>query len=473
MAKTLARTLVYPQAGHFILVPYGVGNKLDFSKAYNSKVGIVNSITRESALNTVDLPDGNSPYPAKTYVQTQSGTVTIQLSTYDPLLEALIAGAAYQETAVVENEMWYTGDLIVEENKSDIVNNFSLLQTRLRFSSQPIAVRAAGPAQKEDGTKVEDFDYYQAYGAVGIKLDLKTSTVETENLDLSKIESNSEIIKTVDGVRKAYMGIQFTAPDGAAKVQMSHTPDFESAEIVDLSKDSDDVYNGQYINYIGFAAEVNGEWQKMRQRSIPFYFQWLDIDGKVIKSTIKTINVQGTILYSSILNPIPNNIDQLQITDQYGNPFEAVESADIPVTKGHFFVDTDTGEIKFSAEDKDETLYLMYSYYGTNVAEISYSESPKMSTFQAIIIAETKDMNETTYQRMNTIIDKCSVSGNITPPAQTNNPTGGWTMTLSIAKPRSGKSPIKVKFENINEEESSSTKELDKKMKEAAKDLVA
>ncbi len=469
--KTLSKTLVFPKAGHFILVPYGAGNKLNFSKAYNSRSGIVNSITRESSLNTVDLPDGNSTYPAKTYVQTQAGTVTMQLSTYDPRLEALLSGATYQENEQVREEMWYNGELIVSKSENNNTRSNINLTSRASLSNQTITIREPGPAVKDDGTSVENFDYANAYTQLGIKLNLKTATIETENLDLSKIPTLTEVVHTIDGVKRAYMGIQFTAPDSAVKVKVSHTPNFENANTIDLTKESQDVYNGQYIDYIGFAAEVNGEWEKMPQRSISFYFQWLDAENKPIKTTIKTINVQGTVSYSSILNPIPNNVEQLQITDQYGNLFEAVDSIATPITKGHFFIDTDTGEIKFAADDKDETLYLAYTYYGTNIATVAYSESPKMSTFQAIIINETKDMNETTYQRVNTIIDNCSVSGSVTPPAQTNNPTGGWTITFSISKSRSGKNPIMIKFEQLNEE-TSDLAALDEDMKKQAKSFA-
>lgn len=470
--KTLSKTLVFPQAGHFLLVPYGAGNKLDYSKAYNSRSGIVNSITRETSLNTVDLPDGNSTYPAKTYVQTQAGTVTIALSTYDPRLEALISGATYRENEQAQEELWYDTTLTVSKSENtNTTKSNTLIANRASLSSQTIAIREAGPAMKEDGTQVENFDYAAAYGQLGVKLNLKTATIDTENLDLTKIPTLTEVVHTIDGIKRAYMGIQFTAPDSAVKVKVSHIPNFDNAETVDLTKESQDVYKGQYIDYIGFAAEVNGEWEKMPQRSIAFYFQWLDAENNVIKNTIKTINVQGTVSYSSILNPVPNNVEQLQVIDQYGNLFEAVDSVATPVTKGHFFIDTDTGEIKFSAEDKDETLYLAYSYYATNTAIVEYSESPKMSTFQAIIINETKEMNETSYQRVNTIIDKCSVSGSITPPAQTNDPTGGWTITFSIAKSRSGKSPITIKIEQPNEE-TTELAALDSNMKKQAKAFV-
>ncbi len=252
--KTLSKTLVFPKAGHFILVPYGAGNKLNFSKAYNSRSGIVNSITRESSLNTVDLPDGNSTYPAKTYVQTQAGTVTMQLSTYDPRLEALLSGATYQENEQVREEMWYNGELIVSKSENNNTRSNINLTSRASLSNQTITIREPGPAVKDDGTSVENFDYANAYTQLGIKLNLKTATIETENLDLSKIPTLTEVVHTIDGVKRAYMGIQFTAPDSAVKVKVSHTPNFENANTIDLTKESQDVYNGQYIDYIGFAA---------------------------------------------------------------------------------------------------------------------------------------------------------------------------------------------------------------------------
>ena len=43
----------------------------------------------------------------------------MQLSTYDPRLEALLSGATYQENEQVREEMWYNGELIVSKSENN------------------------------------------------------------------------------------------------------------------------------------------------------------------------------------------------------------------------------------------------------------------------------------------------------------------------------------------------------------------
>ena len=105
-ANATRKDLVFPVACHFMLGPHTAAGVANFNKAYSSAHGIVQTISRDNALNTLDLADGNSPYPAATYVQTQSGTVTYTLGTYDPELEAFVYGAAWSNGDASDTEMW-------------------------------------------------------------------------------------------------------------------------------------------------------------------------------------------------------------------------------------------------------------------------------------------------------------------------------------------------------------------------------
>lgn len=269
--STLRKDLVFPVAGHFLFVPYGINGLPDMTKAYNSNKGVVVSIQRAMTLNTTQLPDGNSPYPAAEYVTTQEGTITYVLSTYDPQLEALVAGATFEDGTSTDGEMW---------------------------------------------------------------------TIASE-----------------------------TVPS---------------------------------------AAE-----------------------------------------YKLTLDPRPKSKDQIVIEDMYGNKFEHEDTA--PSAGSKFTYDSSGGTITFNVADAGKAINIVYCYDGTAVTSVSYLENPKKATFMAITIGQTKDKDEVTFQNVNVIVDRCTVSGAVTPPTASNDPTQGWTLTTSVLKPRAGKNPVKVKFENVTE----------------------
>lgn len=266
--STMRKDLVFPVAGHFMFIPYGTNGLPDMTKAYCSNKGVVVSIQRAMTLNTTSLPDGNSPYAAAEYVTTQEGTLTYVLSTYDPQLEALVAGATFEDGTATDNEMW---------------------------------------------------------------------TIASE-----------------------------TIPS---------------------------------------AAE-----------------------------------------YKLTLDPRPKSKDQIVIEDMYGNKFEHEDTA--PSAGSKFTYDSSGGTITFNVADAGKPITIVYSYDGTAVTSVSYLENPKKTTFMAITVGQTKDKDEVTYQKVNVIVDRCTVSGAVTPPISSNDPTQGWTLTTNILKPRAGQNPVKVKFEN-------------------------
>ncbi len=279
MAKKISPALVFPVAGHFILIPYNDKGKPDMTRAYCSNNGVVVSIARDMTLNTTDLPDGNSPYPAAKYVTTQEGTLTYVLSTYDPELEALVSGAKYKDGSPSDNaDMW-------------VIHNTSIP------ASTPYEIT---------------FD-----------------------------------------------------------------------------------------------------------------------EGKQ-----------------------PKSIDNISITDTFGNNFEATAGgagalAKGALTAGQFSYDSSTKKITFAEADAGKDIGITYSYAGKEIVSVEYQENPKITTFMAIVIGETKDKDETSSQRVNVVVDRCTVSGAVTPPTASNDPTTGWTLTTNVLKPRAGHNPVIVRFEPI------------------------
>lgn len=271
--STMRKDLIFPVAGHFMFIPYAATGMPDYTRAYVSANGVVVSISRENSLNTVDLPDGNSPYPAATYVQTQAGTMTYVLSTYDPELEALIAGADYHNGDAVDAEMW---------------------------TILPMTITTSG----------------------------KEKVFEEEGAPISA--------------------------------------------------------------------------------------------------------------------------DKIVVKDIFGNAFTLGESAS-GLTEGQFYYDTGTHTLTFSESDDGKSVNIVYAYNGKEITSVEYQENPKITTFMAIVVGNTKDKDQSTEQKTNIIVDRCTVSGAVTPPTQSNDPTQGWTVTTNVLKPRSGNSPVKVKFEPVVE----------------------
>lgn len=275
MAKnTMRRDLVFPVAGHFMLIPYSSNGMTDLTRAYMSTVGVVQSISRDSTLNTVTLTDGNSVYAAAEFVTTQDGTMTYTLGTYDPELEALVSGADFKSGDATDKEMW-----------------------------------AFLPFNITSTTKEKVFE------------------------------------------------------------ETGH----------------------------------------------------------------------------------PISIDQIAVKDEFGNVFTKGESSS-GLTEGQFYYDTGTKTLSFSENDAGRSVYVAYAYEGANVTSIEYKENPKLTTFMAVVIGNTKDKDESSEQRVNIVVDRCTVSGSVTPPTQSNDPTTGWTLTTKVMKSRTGQKPIKIKFEPIVEE---------------------
>lgn len=159
-----------------------------------------------------------------------------------------------------------------------------------------------------------------------------------------------------------------------------------------------------------------------------------------------SVSVPETTAYSVTLEPKPISADTLLIEDMYGNKFKPAETS--PSAKLEYTYDSSAGTVTFNAADAGKILTVIYQYTADSVTAVGYLENPKKSTFMAVIVGESKDKDEVTFQKTNVIIDRCTANGAVTPPTSSNDPTQGWTVTVSVLKPRAGKAPVSVKFEN-------------------------
>ena len=190
--STLRKDLVFPVAGHFLFVPYGTNGLPDMTKAYNSNKGVVVSIQRAMTLNTTPLPDGNSPYPAAEYVTTQEGTMTYVLSTYDPQLEALVAGASFEDGTSTDGEMW----TIASETVPSAAEYKLTLDPRPKSKDQIVIEDMYGNKFEHEDTAPSagsKFTYDSAGGTITFNVD-NNSNIEFRAVD--KAGNISEVSST-------------------------------------------------------------------------------------------------------------------------------------------------------------------------------------------------------------------------------------------------------------------------------------
>jgi hypothetical protein len=97
--KNINKALVFPKAGQFMAQKYKADGTLDPNAVYVSANNVVKTVNRATTPQTSDLPDGNSNYPAHTYVTSEESIITVGFSTYDPDLEAFVKDAGYTENS--------------------------------------------------------------------------------------------------------------------------------------------------------------------------------------------------------------------------------------------------------------------------------------------------------------------------------------------------------------------------------------
>ncbi|MDY3988805.1 MAG: hypothetical protein SOY88_05735 [Massilioclostridium sp.] len=139
----------------------------------------------------------------------------------------------------------------------------------------------------------------------------------------------------------------------------------------------------------------------------------------------------------------------IHIHDSFGNVFTQADGS-TPAAGTFKATIAESGEkiatLTFATEDAGTSVYVSYESYTTGVSGFAYDETPKTPMFQVVIIGETKAYATGQTMDTNITIDRASLSGGITPPEQTNDPTGGWEIAFKIGKPRPGYKPVDVKF---------------------------
>lgn len=134
------------------------------------------------------------------------------------------------------------------------------------------------------------------------------------------------------------------------------------------------------------------------------------------------------------------------IKDKFGNSFSAATEADPTTGQYKVAVATEKATLTFAVADKNKEIFIVYDATFTAVSKMEYEESPKLVPMQVTIIGETSSYDETETYVTNIVIDKATSNGGITPPDQTNDPTGGWEISLKTGKPRAGKKPVSILF---------------------------
>lgn len=89
------------RAGYFMLEPTDTAGTIDSSKTIVPKC-VIQSITINETRSEGELPDGNSPYAADTYTDTEGMTVDVVVSTQDPYMDAWMRGTTLQETTAAD-----------------------------------------------------------------------------------------------------------------------------------------------------------------------------------------------------------------------------------------------------------------------------------------------------------------------------------------------------------------------------------
>lgn len=85
------------RAGSFMLEPTKTDGSIDTEKTIIPKC-VIQSITINETRSEGELPDGNSPYAADTYIDTEGMTIDVVVSTTDPHMDAWMRGTTLAST---------------------------------------------------------------------------------------------------------------------------------------------------------------------------------------------------------------------------------------------------------------------------------------------------------------------------------------------------------------------------------------
>lgn len=150
---------------------------------------------------------------------------------------------------------------------------------------------------------------------------------------------------------------------------------------------------------------------------------------------------------------LPAGADASTVTvkDGYGNGFTRAESAP---EEGQFSIATESGTVTltFSADDKGGLVDIIYAVKKSGVMAMELDKQFSIPSLNVRIYGEAKDVDETQRLQTNYVFDKLCVDGELKPPDLTRNPTGGWTINLTMLEPRGIAKPFAQYFSPIEDE---------------------
>lgn len=168
--------------------------------------------------------------------------------------------------------------------------------------------------------------------------------------------------------------------------------------------------------------------------------------------TVTVAKVPSTTPYEyTFTNAKPLDISKMKVELVNGDVLTAAASSS-ELAAGSFFYDSTTGKVTFAEANKDADVLISYFYDGKNVTAIDYNDKMKTPAFMAIIRGTVYNKDETQAYYSNFIFDRATNNGDITPPAQQADPTGGWTINIKSLAARSGKKPVTIQFEPVVEQ---------------------
>lgn len=179
----------------------------------------------------------------------------------------------------------------------------------------------------------------------------------------------------------------------------------------------------------------NADYEPESAEAKEFYFAQMATIDESLKVVLK--------------NPVADENAEITVRDKFGNTYK--KSAD-PAADGTYTVsvaesDEKIATLTFAEADKGKEIGIVYAGSVIGVTSISYKEAPKNVGMQVTVIGASMSYDGGAQEQYyNVIVDKATLNGGLTPPEQSNDPTGGWELAFKTGKPRAGKSPVDIKI---------------------------
>lgn len=129
------------------------------------------------------------------------------------------------------------------------------------------------------------------------------------------------------------------------------------------------------------------------------------------------------------------------ILDNTGSPFVSASSGP---AAGQFTVSGNT--ITHNSADASKEVYVTYEHQAATSEKIALPSSVgSRPALHAIISTIARSEDEVVDYAANIIVDKCKVTGNVSPPTNKRG-AEGWSFNLKVLKPRAGYNPLYYRY---------------------------